>query len=1064
MIKNILIIILFCNTVVLAQNSKDEKFVTVYNTGVQSLEKQDIENAIQNLEEAYSYSIDLYGNSSIEMAQVCYYLATAYQDKKPQKAMDNILKAKPIFKKEFGELSQENATLLSVLGNIYLNLKEFDKAKETYFESQSLAKQFYGENSINYGVSCTNTAAVLLKVSDFNTALLYINEGLEILKNQAEFPKVYFNNLRYNNLPFIYEGLGRYDEALSIYEESLHYISKRFGSNSVNYAHILQSIGMVQLKLGLLAKAESAFLKSIDILTLSKDKEFDASLANAYMGLAVYYTQNYDYESAINYSNLAIKINETLETKALEYDAGYYEILSNLYYEMGNTSFAKDLLEKAKNKSKEVYGENALEYAVKLSNYAKLEWYFDKEESIKLVNQALTIAEEIDVNSPQYQECLVNFIPILIRDHKIEEAIMIAKKSVAKIDQSSSVYWEKNLLLAELYMLDTKYAQAETVLEETTKAMANIYGNKSPNYANALHKYIEALFNQEKYSNLTELIQECNPILIHQVKDFFKFASEKPKNTYLQKLEDKFDFFQSVGYALPNDGELAIINYENQLLLKGLLLNTSKDLITKLTELNDAEINKLITAFLQKKNEFVKNNTLQKKDEKGLNMEIINLENELTDLYNTYYKTEYNNQFEKSFHSVQDKLGTNEIAIEFSKIDISKYNEENPNFIYVAYLIAKVNKYPKLIILGKENDINTILKEAKINPNETYKTRGSSANKIGVKAGAKELYKLIWKPLESFVHTNDTVYIALSGILYQIPIVLLTNETNEMLLERYQLVHLNSTFDITINQTEPKLNNALFVGGIQYDYIVNNGSKSEGNRKNILGVSKLDRQSDKKKWDYLPATLIEINNIEVLFKKNNTTFQILSDTLATESKMKALDKVSPSVIHIATHGFFFENIVKNKAGSLKNENIFQFSDDPLLRSGLLFSGANYAWLNGNNPYDDEDGILTALEISNLDLHSTELVVLSACETGLGDVNGSEGVYGLQRAFKKAGVTKLIMSLWQVPDKETSEFMELLYTNWFNGMTCRNAFQKTQLSMALKYKDFPEKWAAFVLVN
>ena len=118
--------------------------------------------------------------------------------------------------------------------------------------------------------------------------------------------------------------------------------------------------------------------------------------------------------------------------------------------------------------------------------------------------------------------------------------------------------------------------------------------------------------------------------------------------------------------------------------------------------------------------------------------------------------------------------------------------------------------------------------------------------------------------------------------------------------------------------------------------------------------------------------------------------------------------------------------------------------------------------NGNNPYENEDGILTALEISNLNLSNTDLVVLSACETGLGDIDGSEGVYGLQRAFKMAGVDLIMMSLWEVPDKETSEFMTIFYTNWLNGEDVRTAFRNTQLKMSTKYKANPEKWAAFVL--
>ena len=124
-----------------------------------------------------------------------------------------------------------------------------------------------------------------------------------------------------------------------------------------------------------------------------------------------------------------------------------------------------------------------------------------------------------------------------------------------------------------------------------------------------------------------------------------------------------------------------------------------------------------------------------------------------------------------------------------------------------------------------------------------------------------------------------------------------------------------------------------------------------------------------------------------------------------------------------------------------------------MRSGLILAGAYCFWKNVSKPsHEVEDGILTALEISNLDLSNTNMVVLSACETGLGDIDGSEGVYGLQRAFKMAGVDMIVMSLWKVPDNETAEFMNAFYENWLGGDNVKLAFNNAQRSMHKKYKN------------
>jgi CHAT domain-containing protein len=142
--------------------------------------------------------------------------------------------------------------------------------------------------------------------------------------------------------------------------------------------------------------------------------------------------------------------------------------------------------------------------------------------------------------------------------------------------------------------------------------------------------------------------------------------------------------------------------------------------------------------------------------------------------------------------------------------------------------------------------------------------------------------------------------------------------------------------------------------------------------------------------------------------------------------------------------------------------VFKTSDDPMMRSGLVFSGANKSWGKVNENLLGDDGILTASEISNLDLSACQLVVLSACETGLGEVKGSEGVFGLQRAFKMAGVKNIIMSLWKVPDAQTAELFDTFYSECFAGKTIHEAFQSAQSQMKAKYS--PYYWAGFVLLE
>jgi CHAT domain-containing protein len=211
----------------------------------------------------------------------------------------------------------------------------------------------------------------------------------------------------------------------------------------------------------------------------------------------------------------------------------------------------------------------------------------------------------------------------------------------------------------------------------------------------------------------------------------------------------------------------------------------------------------------------------------------------------------------------------------------------------------------------------------------------------------------------------------------------------------------------------------------------------------------------------LPATKVEVEQIAGTFQKNGWSAQIYTGGVASETNIK--QEESPRVLHVATHGYFFEDIpmdtMNNRFLGMDRTRVIQ---DPMLRSGLLFSGANKT-LQGEET-KGENGLLSAAEASLLDLRETELVVLSACETGKGEVKNSEGVYGLRKAFADAGAQNIIMSLWKVDDKVTQEFMTRFYDVWLNEKTTiREAFNRTQLEIKAKYPK-PYYWGAFILVG
>jgi CHAT domain-containing protein len=218
-------------------------------------------------------------------------------------------------------------------------------------------------------------------------------------------------------------------------------------------------------------------------------------------------------------------------------------------------------------------------------------------------------------------------------------------------------------------------------------------------------------------------------------------------------------------------------------------------------------------------------------------------------------------------------------------------------------------------------------------------------------------------------------------------------------------------------------------------------------------------------FDYLSQTEKEITGIGSIARQQGYSVDVTDGVRASEESFKALSgKNSPAIIHLATHGFFFPDPKNSKKDEWRaGYTVFQQSENPLMRSGLALAGANNAW-NGKPVEGVEDGILTAYEVSNMYLPNTQLVVLSACETGLGDIQGGEGVYGLQRAFKMAGVKNLVMSLWKVDDITSSEFMQEFYKNIFLKQSIQDAFAHAQTVLKNKYRNDPYKWAAWILVR
>ena len=415
-----------------------------------------------------------------------------------------------------------------------------------------------------------------------------------------------------------------------------------------------------------------------------------------------------------------------------------------------------------------------------------------------------------------------------------------------------------------------------------------------------------------------------------------------------------------------------------------------------------------------------------------------------------------------TWQDVQAKLGDNDIAIEF--LSFPKFGTDS--IIYIALTVRPGYEQPHLIELCEENELNA---------DKAYTTR--------------ELSKLIWGKLATELDGVKNIYFSPSGQLHTVAIESMPHweKSDKMMGDLYNIYRLSSTRELAMKRNAVESSGTVLYGGIEYVCDISNNASTRQDNHESKTVSEKPAESrprsadfglrDDTSLEYLWGSFYEVGDIKNVLGEDAVD---ITKCAATETSFKELKGKRKKYIHIATHGFYWNDSTareKNvRFARLDNENLNE-EDKAMTRTGLFFSGAQRIF-DPNAEFTDsiDDGVLTAKEVADIDLRGLDLVVLSACQTGLGDIVGSEGVFGLQRGFKKAGAQSIIMSLWPVHDEATKDMMVEFYKALKSGKSKRQAFTEAQNFVKAKdrkgtygYSDegfSPTRphWAAFILLD
>lgn len=962
-----------------------------------------------------------------------------------ENAMTLYMQALERNKKIFGDDYRGNVSLLNNISSLYQKTGNYKEAEPMFLKALALSKKSFGKDDPNTVTILNNLGALYDDMGNYDKAESIYKEVLAIRKNipGIEHPDYAISA---NNLAQLYFKMGNYTNAEPLYQQAQLIIKKNFGEENLTYATALNNLGALYFSKGIYEKAEPLYLEALKIrenILGTKHPDYSTSLSN----VALFYDETGNYEKAEPLYTEAAEIR--LETLGPEHP-GYAVTLNNLalfYSAKGNYEKAGPLFLQVLSIRKKALGEKHPDYAVSLNNLA---FFYRDNGDYKKAEQLFLEALEID------------------------------KKVLGEMHPNYAMLLNN---LAELYDTMGDFKKAENMYLQALETFGKISRESHPDYASLLCNL--ALLYQESgnVDKSESMYERAMEVYLSQIRQQFSFLSEREKEMYLARIQFFFSTYKNfILQQHKTTPAVAGKAYDIELYFKGLLLNTDKQLRNYILNSGDSAAVRIYDSWIAVRASLARQYSMpaiqRSFDIKAMEARANELEKKLTRIYSE--KNDLRGLQDIHWQDVQKKLKRGEIAIEFTDIPFFNGKKWTDTIMYIAILLKKDDIQPAIIPLFEVKQLDSLLQRGRSSDisfiNDLYRWAGAG-NQAGSGKGQR-LYNLIWKPLEKYLDGVQTVYFSPSGRLHQLSFAAIPCGGKELLSDRFNLVQLSSTGQLTLKQSENPVKEMVLYGGIEYDagldIMKSISDKYRQSAENHLqevsrSVSKENIRSGS--FAYLDGTLTEVENIIKLAEVKGIKYAEITGNEAVEESVKDLyGKSSPGVLHIATHGFFFPDAAKNfgKNGLMtvgeKATSGFRSSDIPLMSSGLAFAGANHVWHGEEAPPGADDGILTAFEVSSMYLPNTELVVLSACETGLGEVKGSEGVFGLQRAFKMAGSDYILMSLWQIPDYQTSELMVHFYTEWFSGKSVREALRLAQDFMKIKYPLQPYMWAAFVLVR
>jgi CHAT domain-containing protein len=937
---------------------------------------------------------------------------------------------------------KDHLEILNHLAAYYDDLDRYDDAQIALKKLSEISRTKFDNKDPEYAIALEKIAGFRIDLGDYETAteeLATASSILNVRRLSDEYVpaqvKTMETQARLNAIQ------GYFDEAESLLASSRKISSKASTMAMANDFNTREQLSNILIYLGRYTEPE----KMLNSLITEYETIFGRESRRLIVPLldqGRLYLLKGDYtkaeQQALRANKIAVKLYGENSTKT----APTQKLLADIYYSFGDYENSRSNLVKALRTQEARYGRNHIEVAKSLSQLALNMFYDgeDKGEIEKMMVEARDIiASKVGFSTPQYADIMKNLAVLYISEKKYEQAfsalttaenIWVLKAGRKNNINTASIY----VLTGDVYYQLRNFKKSDEFYNKAKSLYEKNFSKQHPEYVKVLSKLSRVYYMEGDSKNARKFIEEALANYEGFIKLYFPALSEREKAKYWNTIKADFEFYNTIAFSQPDSKDLMGKVYDYQLLTKAILLSSSIKIRERIMSSTDEALKEKYSLWIEKK-EFLTaalSMSTAQLAEDGINPSALQIEIEKIEKELSQQSELFGQDFENkkiSWTDVRKSLNPNEVAIEM--VRFRHFNHSFTDSVVYAALYVKNEKAsptPSVILLknGKMMEARNYI----FYRNAMMREYPDSFS-----------YDVFWKPIQDHIGLVSTIYLSADGVYNLINLESIPTPDGRYILDNSNIVLVSNTKDIYVNKikTRPnsKNNLAMMFGDPQF-YLAEASDK-------VLP---------------LPGTEKEVIELNKLLNSNGWRTEYYLKDQATEELVKEIQ--SPKIFHIATHGMY----VPVKEFTLEDEiagNESLAGQNPLLRNGLLLKGAGDILERTEHNFNMENGILTAYEAMSLNLDQTDLVVLSACETGLGDIEQGEGVYGLQRAFLVAGAKTLIMSLFKVADTPTQELMIKFYRNWLSTGNQRQSFIDAKKELRLEYPE-PIYWGAFIMIG